>query len=392
MFSNRLDWEQPPNAFSRLLQEKRARGEALIDLTESNPTRVGLEYPAEIILAPPDPSQALLYAPDPRGLAPTRRAIARHYGHQGARLDPQALFLTAGTSEAYSLVFKLLANPGDEILVPTPGYPLLSYLAAFEGLSACGYPLRCDAAGEWSIDLEALQARVTPRTRAIILVNPNNPTGSYVQTEELSAIDRLCRRRGLALIADEVFCDYAAQSAPADPTRSVLNRTRALTFVLNGFSKMLALPQFKLSWIVVGGQPELADAAQARLEILLDFYLSVGTGVQLAADRLMGIRETMQQQIGQRLEANSRFLHEQIARTANCRLLQRQGGWYAVVEIRDRMTDEARILQLADQENTLVHPGYFYDFDQEGFVVVSLLPESATFRTGVERLIGRFGI
>jgi alanine-synthesizing transaminase len=391
MFSNRLEWEQPPNAFSRLLQEKRARGETLIDLTESNPTRVGLDYPAEIILAPPDPSQSLLYAPDPRGLVQARRAIAGHYAGQGAQVDPQELFLTAGTSEAYSLVFKLLANPEDEILVPTPGYPLLSYLAAFEGLSACGYPLRCDAAGQWSIDLPALQARVTPRTRAIILVNPNNPTGSYVQSEELGAIDALCRRQGLALIADEVFGDYCAHAAPA-PARSVLNRTRALTFVLNGFSKMLALPQFKLSWIVVGGAPELAAAAQARLEILLDFYLSVGTGVQLAADRLLGIRETMQHQIRRRLQANSRFLQDRIARTANCRLLQRQGGWYAVIEIRDRLTDEARVLQLADQENTLVHPGYFYDFDQEGFVVVSLLPESPTFRTGVERLIARFGI
>jgi alanine-synthesizing transaminase len=305
-------------------------------------------------------------------------------------VDTDALFLTAGTSDAYSILFKLLGNPGDEVLIPRPGYPLLTYLARLDSLRACFYPLRYDSAVGWSIDLDVLQALITPQTRAIVLIDPNNPTGSYVKQTEWKAIDAMCRRHDLALIVDEVFYDYGAGGAagfmPAHP-----HRFESLTFVLNGFSKLIGLPQLKLAWIVVGGEDGLSSAARSHLETLLDFYLSVATPVQHAAERLLVRRHAIQQQILSRIEANSRFLEERIASTGNCHVLQREGGWYAVVDILDMVSDEVRVIQLLKHDNTLVHPGFFYDFNREGFVVVSLLPGEDIFRSGVSRLIRRYG-
>jgi alanine-synthesizing transaminase len=388
MFSDRFNLNLSPNVLSLILRDKRSRGEAIFDLTQSNPTQAGLYYAADDILAALAQAEAMAYAPDPRGLLNARRAIAQYYLERGEPIDREAVFLTAGTSEAYSFIFKLLGNPGDEILIPRPGYPLISYLARFESLQPFSYPLRYDDVQGWSIDLDVLQALITPKCRAIVVVNPNNPTGNYLKQQELAALDQICRRNRLALIVDEVFSDYHGDGGPP-AVLTIANRARALTFVLNGFSKMLGLPQVKLGWIVIGGDPGLSKAAQGRLEILLDFYLSVATPVQHAAARLLGHRPQIQRQILARIAANSRILEAQITRTADCRALVREGGWYAIIEISDAVSDENRIRQLLERDHTLVHPGYFYEFDKEGIVVVSLLTPVETFRAGICRLISQ---
>jgi len=389
MFSNRLEWDAPTNALGLLLAQKRSQTQTLFDLTQSNPTQVGLDYPDEAILAALSHPAAMVYEPDPRGLMAARRAIAGYYDEQGVAIDPEALFLTAGTSEAYAMLFKLLGDPEDEVLVPRPGYPLLSYLAAFEGLNAVAYPARYDPQHGWRIDLDVIDALVTPRTRAIVLINPNNPTGAYATPAELEALDRICLRHGLALIVDEVFADFAAASVPL--VRTALPGRSALTFVLNGFSKMLALPQVKLSWIAVGGDARLTVKAQKGLETLLDFYLSIGTPVQHAAGPLLALRKPIQHQITERVALNHLSLQTHIARAANCSMLSRQGGWYAVVHIADTLADEQRVLHLLAQADTVVHPGFFYDFNGEGFVVVSLLPDPQIFSTGVAGMVRLFG-
>jgi len=390
MFSDRFNWDLGPNALSLLVEKKRSRGESLFDLTASNPTRVGLTYDSREILGALALPQAMRYEPDPRGLKNALQAIADYYEQQGASVHPDAVFLTASTSDAYSILFKLLGNPGDEILIPRPGYPLLAHLAGFEGLLPYSFPLRYEAAKGWSFDLEVIEALITPRTRAIVLVNPNNPTGSYIKDRELSVLGTICRRHDLALIVDEVFSDFAAPDAPGR-VQTAIRPSETLTFVLNGFSKMLALPQVKLAWIVVSGESESARAARMHLETILDFYLSVATPIQHGAERLLRLRKPIQNQILSRIDENIGFLEEKCRGTDNCRMLLREGGWYAIVEITDAVSDEERAISLLAQDNTLVHPGFFYEFHREGFVVVSLLPSQETFHTGISRLIRRFG-
>nr|MBC8359977.1 pyridoxal phosphate-dependent aminotransferase [Candidatus Desulfatibia profunda] len=312
MFSDRSNWNLSPNALSLLLQRKKSAGDIVFDLTESNPTRVGLDYDAETILAALAQPQSIVYQPDPRGLEEARQAIAAYYRDRGQRLEIDSILLTASTSEAYSILFKLLGNPKDEILIPRPGYPLLFYLACFESLQSIAYPLRYDVRKGWFIDMDVLPALITPNTKAIVLVNPNNPTGSYVKQQELAALDAVCRRHDLALIVDEVFSDFETAAAP-DRVRTAVNRSGALTFVLNGLSKMVGLPQVKLGWIVVGGDPDLAKAALSRLEMMLDFYLSVATPVQHAAQRLLCGCKAIQRQMLARITTNGRFLAERVA-------------------------------------------------------------------------------
>jgi alanine-synthesizing transaminase len=390
MFSKRFADTLRPNALARRLAEQRAAGHTLIDLTESNPTRVGLRFPSKSLKAAWRVAASQPYAPDPRGLKEARRAIAGYYADTGRSVDPENLFLTAGTSEAYAMLFKLLADPGDEILIPRPGYPLLAYLTGFEGLNGILYPLTHSPEQGWAIDVEVLSALVTPRTRAIVVVNPNNPTGSYIKIDELRALDEMCRHHELALIVDEVFADYPTGS---DPRRvpGVAGNTACLTFVLNGFSKLLALPQVKLAWIAICGAADLAREVGARLEMLLDFYLSVSTPVQHAAAALLAGRDAIQHKVRARLEINATTLIARAERTGNCRVLVREGGWYAVIDIRDALTDETRVLELLARADTLIHPGYFYEFGREGFVVLSLLPRPELFRTGIDRMLALCG-
>jgi aspartate/methionine/tyrosine aminotransferase len=390
IFSDRVNLDLAPNALSRLLALKRAQGQPVLDLTQSNPTRIGLPYPEEEILSALAQPQSLRYEPDPRGLRAARAEVLKYYRHLAQDLDDDAIFLTASTSEAYGTLFKLLGNPGDEILIPSPGYPLLSYLAGFENLTTVSYPLRYDPGRGWYFDLDLLEALITPRTRAVTVVNPNNPTGSYIKTAELEILDDICCRHNLALIVDEVFCDYSTDPAP-DGVRSTVTRTRTLSFVLNGLSKMVGLPQVKLGWIIVGGESGRVREAALRLELLLDCYLSVGTPVQHALGRLLALRKGIQNQLMARITTNRRILDELLGPTKNCHTLRREGGWYAVIEICDQLPDEERVLQLLDCDHTLVHPGAFYQFHREGFVVVSLLPPADVFHAGVEALVRRFG-
>ena len=392
LFSSRFDWEIGTNPLGRLLAAKQGEGRTIYDLTVSNPTGLGFDYPTADILSALSSEASMDYHPDPHGLIEAREAVAAYYAQSGHPIGLDQLFLTANTSEAYGVIFKLLADPGDEILVPSPGYPLLAYLASFESLQPVTYPLRYDDRKGWSLDLDLLDALVTDKTRAIVAVSPNNPTGSYVGQDELRTLDEICCRHGLALIVDEVFSDYKADDSMPTPC-SAFNRTHCLTFVLNGLSKMLALPQVKLGWIAVCGEPAPVAGAVHGLEILLDFYLSVSTPVQHALARLMTLRPMIQRQITERLRRNEQQLRQWVADgaagPAHIQVLNREGGWYAVVAFSDAVSDETRVLQLLEKSDTLVHPGYFYEFGKEGFVVLSLLPQPEVFQTGIERLLGR---
>jgi len=385
LFADRCNWNLTPNDLSRLQKAKKIAGARIFDLTVSNPTQVGFDYDPEEILSAMSQPQSMVYEPDPHGLPCARQSVARYYSDQGKSIDIESIFLTASTSEAYTFLFKLLANPGDEILIPQPGYPLLSYLSGLESLQHIFYPLRYVEADGWHVDLELLEALINPKTRAIVVVSPNNPTGSCLKAHELTAIDDLCCRHGLALIVDEVFSDFV-NGKDANRVKTAVNQTKCLSFVLSGFSKILALPQVKLGWIVVGGNPEICSEARDRLEMITDLYLSVSTTVQHAVERLLALRKPIQRQLLSRIDSNSRFLEAQLTCNENARMLMREGGWYAVIEITDWLSDEERALQLLEKDNIFVHPGYFYEFHKNGFLVVSLITPVDTFQTGISRM------
>jgi hypothetical protein len=374
------------NRLSRRIEENERDGRTIIDLTESNPTRCGFRYEGEAILRGIADASSLTYAPHPQGLPTAREAIAGFYREQGVSTGPDALFLTSGTSEAYSFLFKLLADPGDEILVPVPGYPLLEVLTRLDSVRIVHYPLRCGVGGRWSVDLDGLAHCVTARTRAIVAVSPNNPTGSFLKHDELAAMTMLCQRHDIALIVDEVFSDYGQGSDPSRVTTAA-GDAAALIFVLNGFSKMLGLPQVKLSWIHVSGPVSVRSQACARLGFVTDAYLSVGAPVMNAAPSLLRGRAALQRQVRQRLETNDEQLRRQQGPAGGIEVLGREGGWYAVVRLPEGLGDEEVALELVDREGVLVHPGFFYDFPTGGQLVLSLLLPTDMFREGVSRLV-----
>ncbi len=384
-FSRRVPEDLAPNRLARALAAHRAAGWPLIDLTETNPTRVGLAHAAEVLaaLAAPD---AVRYEPEPFGLLAARCAVAGEYARRGLDVDPAGILLTPGTSDAYAYLFKLLSDPGDDVLVPTPSYPLFDHLARLEAIRPVPYALRFD--GAWQIDPDAVAQALTPRTRAVVVVSPNNPTGSYLKRRELEALGRLCAARGMALIGDEVFVDYGLEP-PSAPPASVLEQHEALSFSLGGLSKAAALPQVKLSWIVVHGPRALVEAACARLELIADTYLAVSTPVQLAARALLAAGARVRAQVQQRLETNLAALRRAAAAHPSCRVLPVEGGWSAVVQVPATRRDEALALELLERDGVLVHPGYFFDFPREAFVVLSLLPRVEEFEEGVRRLLRR---
>lgn len=382
MFSNRTSWELHPNPLAQALEQRKKAGLAVLDLTLSNPTQAGLRYPPQLaeILARADAST---YDPQPLGLPPARQAVARYYAARGLAVQPEEVLLTCGTSEAYAFLFKLLADSQDQVLVPQPSYPLFEFLAGLEGVETRSYPLRYRDG--WEIDLDLLAAALGPKTRAIVLVHPNNPTGSFVKRGERQALEELALERGLALIADEVFGDYAWE-ADAQRVESFAGEGRPLTFVLSGLSKVLGLPQLKLGWMAVQGAG--AKAALARLELIADTYLSVHTQVQRALPQLLEQRGAIQGQLQQRVQENHRWLAGQLAGAEDLSLLRCEGGWYAVLELGGK-DEEALVLELLRQEGVLLHPGYFFDFPCQGFVVLSLLVEPPVLREGVEKLLDR---
>jgi len=383
MFSSRLDWNLTANPLTRLLERKRAAGAPILDLTESNPTRAGLRYSSESVLGPFSDERSLRYDPTPAGLLEARSAVARYYSSD---IDVDRIVLTTSTSESYGFLFKLLANPGDEVLVPRPSYPLFEFLAALESVRVVEYPLVYH--GAWAIDLDALAAAVTPRTRAVMVVNPNNPTGSFLKKPELERLVAICDRHGLAIISDEVFADYAFGEDPAR-VRSLTGVKDVLAFSLSGLSKLCGLPQMKLGWMVASGPAELRKRAVDRLELIADTYLSVSTPVQWAAAALLELREPMQRQIRERVTGNLAFLKGRIGPGSPWSLLETEGGWYAIVQAPRIYSEEDWTMKLLEEENVLVQPGFFFDFEREAFLVMSLLTPTECFREGVDRILKR---
>ena len=380
MFSSRLDWSAPENPLSKLLAEKRSRGDAVLDLTQSNPTAAGFSYPSDLLLASLADPRLLRYEPNPAGLAGARAAVAEYY----RSISPDRILLTASSSEAYALLFKLLADPGDQVLVPRPSYPLFEFLAALESVTPVQYPLVYE--GRWGIDFDGLRLAATSRARAIVLVNPNNPTGSFLKRSELDQLVPFCQEHQIAIISDEVFSDYGF-GPDVERVGSLSGVDQVLTFVLGGFSKVLGLPQLKLGWIVAGG-PESRKAME-RLELIEDTYLSVGTPVQWAAGPLLASRHAIQSQILERVRSNRAFLANCIGPSSPWRLLGTEGGWYAVLEAPRIYSEEQWALQLLKESDVLVQPGFFFDFEREAFLIVSLLTVPDIFQKGIDRLLAR---
>ena len=381
MFASRTGWALAPNRFSAALERHRAAGREVLDLAESNPTRCGFTYdPALLSLL--SVQGGLSYSPHPLGLRSARDSVCSYYRQLGATVVPEQVLLTAGTSEGYSFLFRLLCDPGAEVLVPAPSYPLFEFLASIQDVRLASYPLFYDHG--WYFDLHALEAAIGPSTRALLVVHPNNPTGSFVQSREMEALGELCEARGLALVADEVFLDYV-HNGPA--RASFASTRRGLTFTLSGVSKICALPQMKLAWIVTRGAPELTRQALARLEVIADTYLSVSTPGQLALPGFLDGREKIQTQVRDRITANLAELDQQLAAQKLIRRLEIEGGWYAVLRVPILRPDEDLVIALLEQHSVLVHPGHFYDFPGDGYLVVSLITPADAFAEGIRRVL-----
>jgi hypothetical protein len=385
MFSCRVPGERQPNRVSLALGRARTTG-SLIDLTVSNPTRVGLRY-AEALLAPLASSEALAYNPSPFGLEDARRAIAGTYVRRGLAVDSRQVVLTASTSEAYSLLFKLLCDPpGDEVLTPVPSYPLFDHLASLDGVRQVRYPLEYH--GRWSIDGGELDRVWADRVRAVLAVTPNNPTGSFLSDVDAAGLIARCAARDAALILDEVFVDYPLRDGAVEPASTAA--PDCLLFRLGGLSKSAGLPQLKLGWMTVEGPPGLVDEALDRLELICDTYLSVSTPVQIAAPSLIERSTEVRDQIRQRLRTNLDHLRQQVSASAGgTSVLEPDGGWSAVLRVPSHDGEEALVLDLLERDGVVVQPGFFFDFPNEAYLVISLLPEPAVFAAGVRRILER---
>jgi alanine-synthesizing transaminase len=382
MFSRRTDWKLTPNRFTQVQQELLAEGREMLDLTISNPTRAGLQYDAKAVLdALVDPT-AMDYDPQPKGLRSAREAVAGYYVERNADVDPESIILTTSTSEGYSYVFRLLCNADDEILVPKPSYPLFEFLADLQDVTLGSYPLLYDHG--WQIDFPSLSKAVTNRTRAVVVVHPNNPTGSFVADEERAALNKFCREHNLALIVDEVFLDYAHDGV-GRPTFAV--NQGVLTFTLSGVSKISGLPQMKLAWIVTSGPEQAVSAALARLEVIADTYLSMSAPIQLAAPALLEQRHSIQALLRDRVRVNLDRLDRELAKQKSCRRLKVEGGWYAVLRVPVTQSDEDLAIEILRQRSVLVHPGHFYDFPSDGYLILSLITPPENFRQGIARVL-----
>ena len=375
------------NRMSRTLAQMRADGVPILDLTESNPTRAGFRYdPA--LLAPLGEPRGLLYRPDPLGALDARRAVSEDFARRGLQVHVDRIALTASTSEAYSLLFKLLCDPGDEVLIPQPSYPLFEHLTRLDGVTAV--PYRLEYHGRWSIDLSSVEQALSPRTRAVLIVNPNNPTGNFVSAIDLNALAQLCGSRDIAVISDEVFADYELQDECEVARGQLTLRTDVLGFTLGGLSKSIGLPQAKLGWIAVSGDAATCGETMPRLELECDTYLSVATPVQLAARELLERGTPVREQIQQRVRANLATCAALVREVPACGLLHAEGGWYGVIQVPSLQPEEDLVLSLLVDSQVLVHPGYFFDFAKESFLIASLLTPEAAFTTAVSRVLDRF--
>jgi alanine-synthesizing transaminase len=382
MFSSRTDWNTTPNRLSGLTTEKHLRGESIVDLTESNPTKCKFYYPNEKILSALTEPSILSYQPEPRGLLGTRKAIAEYYAEQGIVIAPEQIILTSSTSEAYSFLFKLLCNAGDEVVVPQPSYPLFEYLCQLNDITLRNYRLAYD--GEWHIDFASLQAQFSERTRAIILVHPNNPTGSYLKQNDFDRIYSLASEYHLSLIADEVFGSYNI-SPDVHCANILTSQSLVPMFSLNGISKLLGLPQFKLSWIVIDGNLQQRDEALNRLDIIADTFLSVNTPAQIALPKLLHSALDVRNQIRLRVQTNYKLL-QNIFKDSSTSVLRAEGGWYAILQLPQKYSDDNWAEEILTHQNILVQPGHFFDMEQKSCIVISLLPISSLFEDALLRL------
>jgi hypothetical protein len=388
MFSRRTAWDRTRNRLTESLERRRREGLPILDLTETNPTRVGLTYSASAILHPLAGSDSLAYDPQPRGGLVARQAVAQSYSERGVCVDPEDLLLTASTSEAYGWLFKVLADPGDEILIPQPSYPLFDYLTRLEDVVAVPYPLNLEEG--WAIDVAAIERSLSSGTRAIVVVSPNNPTGTYVKRGELGLLDELCSDKGIALIGDEVFAEYPL-GKDAGRAASILDARRTLVFSMGGLSKLVGLPQMKLGWVALGGPALLKQEARERLELVADTYLSVNTPVQACAPALLAAGRAIREEIRQRVGANLRHLTTALRGPSACRALPCEGGWSAVLQVPATRSEEEWVVSLLERDGVLVHPGFFFDFPKPVYLILSLLPEEKIFREGLERVLARAG-
>jgi alanine-synthesizing transaminase len=388
-FSSRLGHTTERNRLAFALDARRAAGLPIADLTLSNPTRAGFVYPAGL-LRPLAQARALCYEPQPFGLPSARQAVSAEFARRGVEVEPDHIVLTASTSEAYSLLFKLLCDPGDVVLAPRPSYPLVEYLTELDAVSLEHYGLEFH--GQWTIDIDGLQEKLSShrdrRIRAIIMISPNNPTGSVVKAGELRALATLAQQHGLALISDEVFADYP-NVGTACP--SVLETPEVLSFALGGLSKSVGLPQLKLGWIGAGGPATLVADAMERLETICDAYLSVSTPVQVGVHELLKTGAQVRSQIQERVRNNFAALVKIAAAFPSCSVLPLEAGWYAVIQVPTIRPEEELVLELLDRTGVLVHPGYFFDFEREAFLVISLLPEAASFSSALQTLFHEIG-
>ena len=381
LISSRLPPSLSTNRITEMLGRYRRDGVVVTDLTESNPTRVRLPYRASI-LQPLADAQALRYEPNPFGLDSAREAVARDCARRAVRIDPRDVILTASTSESYSWLFKLLCDPGETVLAPAPSYPLFEHLSRLEGVELATY--RLDYHGRWEIDVASMST-APASTRAVILVSPNNPTGSFVTAREIESVMAICRDRGWALIVDEVFSDYPLEIE--QPLTDVASRSSVLAFSLGGASKMLGLPQVKLGWIIAGGPDDQRREALHALEHIADTFLSVSTPVQVAAPALLQEGASVRTAIHERVRANLDLARAVAQRYPSCQVLRTEGGWCATVRVPATRPEDILVLDLLTAERVLVHPGYFFDFPHEAFIVVSLLVEPAVFADAFERCL-----
>jgi alanine-synthesizing transaminase len=413
MFSDRTNWKLAQNRFTTAVDEVRASGTKILDLTVSNPTRAGLHFDEQAILGALASPLALDYDPQSKGLRGAREAVAGYYRaeHGIIDLDAEQIVLTTSTSEGYSFVFRLLCNAGDELLVPKPSYPLFEFLADLQDVRLVPYPLIYDHG--WQMDFPSLQKAATEGTRGVVVVHPNNPTGSYVHAEEAGMLNSFCRERGLAVIVDEVFLDYGLKTSGAKTSAqeetnhgaalprigqgdglqgSFAGNQEVLTFTLSGLSKVAALPQMKVAWVVTSGPRELQAAALGRLEVIADTYLSMNAPIQWAVPTLLEQRKSVQSQLLQRVTENLREMDRQLAGQTTCQRLCVEGGWYAVLRVPVTRSDEELAIELAREKAVLVHPGHFYDFPKDGYLVLSLITPRADFASGFAAALDKLNL
>jgi aspartate/methionine/tyrosine aminotransferase len=381
MFAARTNWNLKPNRLAEALERHKSSGRRLLDLSASNPTECGFKYDAPAIMRALCAPASLQYHPDSKGLNSARQSVSDYYAEHGEWVSVDDLILTASTSEAYSFIFRLLCNAGDELLIPTPGYPLFDFLADVNDVKLIRYSLFYDHG--WHIDVHALKQAITPRTRGIIVVHPNNPTGHFTKLGETAQLNQICAEHRIAIIADEVFLDFSLDARQ----KSFAANAGALTFTMSGISKISGLPQMKFAWLAVSGPQDIKREALARLEMIADTYLSLNAPIQLAAPVLLRTRAPFQQQIMDRVRNNLAELDLQLARNPHVSRLAVEGGWYVVLRIPATRPDEELAIGLLDKHDVYLHPGHFYDFPGDGYLVVSLITPEQDFSQGTQQLL-----